>query len=144
MNEGAIRGGSLLILWLGMMFSIVSNIINTKHPHYFVPAMFMCSFAFMLYALVDNFLQRAGRFMCGTGCLCNALVIAANYSSMPCAGTMKIVDGYHSVASSSTRLLFLCDIIPWKSYMIFSLGDLLILSGLVLWFTGWARSYKNK
>jgi|GEM_PF-342018 len=139
----------------GWYFLIASVLLQSLLSYDIIPAAFhyaaiISSYILILLCLLLN-LRRFSIKLATGGMLLNFLVIAANDGYMPVwlkamafAGydtsklTTTVLDTFHALITESTRLSFLADIIPipepYPFPQILSIGDLLIMAGVFLFF----------
>ena len=98
------------------------------------PSFLLCVVFWSLLS-TGNFMQRNYWLLPGTGC--NAAATLANDGFMPVYGQPVTPGGTHIMGTPEASLQFLCDI-----YAGFSIGDFLLVAGIVLTFI--VASTKNQ
>jgi hypothetical protein len=78
------------------------------------------------------------------GMLCNATVIIANGGTMPVAGLPASFRPWLPSWSPQTSVHHLLVLTDQSSLNYFSVGDVLIISGVLLWAVGWVASSYRK
>ncbi len=107
-------------------------------------AMWILSFLYMGSLPSRLKTQVVAWFSVFFGMLCNATVTVANGGTMPVAGLPASFRPWLPSWSPETSVHHLLLLTDQRSLNYFSVGDVFIISGVLLWGVGWiANSYRN-
>ena len=125
---------SLIFFYISFLMLIIAR-------HIYVGASTI-AFAILIIAFWLNNSERYSKIIMVSGMTMNFLAVAANHGRMPVIGNM-VKDYSHSNLSPLSRLPSLCDIFYLYGFGLFSIGDIFICSGLIIYcfalFSHWRK-----
>ncbi len=118
--------------WITPVLIIGARLLWQRNPGLATASLFWATS--MILIVIIGWTAAPSQYLLTTGILCNAAVTLANGGFMPVAMHRRLASPARSLwveRTSSHRLLFLADNFG-TPFMRFSIGDVLLASGLVL------------